>query len=63
MYSADTSGCVNNGRLTVDIRERNPFFGTMLENEYAYQSYYSETAYFISGLVRKILGATAREPS
>jgi hypothetical protein len=48
---------VSSGKLTVDVTEHNPFFGTMLENEYAYQSYYSETAYFISGLVRKILGA------
>ena len=31
---------VDAGKLTVDVRDRNPFFGTMLENEYAYQSYY-----------------------
>ena len=46
---------VNEGRLTVDISAGNPFFGTMLDNEYAYQSYYSETAYFISPLVRRVM--------
>ena len=47
---------VRGGRLTVDVTQSNPFFGTVLENEFVYQSYYSETTYFMSGFLRKVLG-------
>lgn len=48
---------ITKGALTVDVRTHNPFYGTMLQNEYAYQSYYSETTYFISGIVRKVISS------
>jgi hypothetical protein len=43
------------GRRTVDVTDGNPFFGTVLDNEWVYQSYDSETTYFVSGLLRRLL--------
>jgi hypothetical protein len=42
-------------RRTVDVTEGNPFLATVLDNEWVYQSYDSETTYFISGLMRRLL--------
>lgn len=53
---------INRGSLNVDVTHHYPFFGTVLENEFVYQSYYSETTYFVSGLVRKLLLATPQQP-
>jgi hypothetical protein len=49
---------VNSGTLSVNVASHNPFYGTMLHNEYAYQSYFSETTYFIPSVVRKVLSST-----
>jgi hypothetical protein len=43
------------GAPNVDVSQNNPFFGTVIDNEFVYQSYYSETTYFMSGILRKIL--------
>lgn len=45
---------LRDGRLTIDVRSGNLFFGTRLENEHVFQSYASETSYFISPLLRRI---------
>ena len=50
---------ISRGSLTIDVRERNPFFGTSLQNEYVYQSYYSETTLFITGLLVKVMPVAA----
>lgn len=41
-------------RLTIDVTNNNPFFGTVLDNEFVFQSYWNEKSYFISGFTRKI---------
>jgi hypothetical protein len=43
-------------QLSVSVAEHNPFFGTVLDNEFVFQSYWSEDTYFISGFARRILG-------
>jgi hypothetical protein len=53
---------MKSGRRTVDISEGNPFFGTVLDNEFVYQSYDSETTYFISGFMRKVLASSGGSP-
>jgi hypothetical protein len=50
---------VSKGRLSVNVAGHNPFYGTMLHNEYAYQSYFSETTYFIPSVVRKVLSSSS----
>lgn len=52
---------VDQGRLTIDVTGGNPFSGTVLENEFVYQSYYSETTYFVSGFLRNVLLASKNE--
>jgi hypothetical protein len=46
---------MRDGRRTVDVTDGNPFFGTVLDNEFVHQSYDSETTYFISGVMRRLL--------
>ncbi len=50
---------IRDGRGRVDVTAGNPFFGTVLDNELVYQSYYSETTYFISGLMWKVLNPSS----
>jgi hypothetical protein len=46
---------IRDGRRTVDVAAGNPFFGTVLDNEFVHQSYDSETTYFISGVMLRLL--------
>jgi hypothetical protein len=46
---------IRDGQPTVSVTTGNPFLGTVFEDEFVYQSYYSETTYFISGVIRKVL--------
>lgn len=46
---------VQDSRLNVDVAQHNPFFGTMLDNEFVFQSYYAETTYFLTRLVFDIV--------
>ena len=41
--------------MAIDVTNDNPFFGTELNNEFVYQSYWNERSYFVSGLMRKLL--------
>jgi hypothetical protein len=50
---------IRDGARTVDVAKGNPFFGTELADEVVYQSYASETTYFISGVMRKLLTSEA----
>jgi hypothetical protein len=53
---------VKEGKLTIDVTPGNPFIETVLENEYAYQSYFSEKMYFLSGLTRKLFPLDEERP-
>jgi hypothetical protein len=39
----------------IDVRKANPFYGTVFDNEFVFQSYYSETTYFIDSLVLNVI--------
>ncbi len=47
---------VEENRSVIDIQKINPFFGTIFRNELVYQSYYAETNYFMSGIVKRLFG-------
>jgi len=51
---------VQSGRLEIDVGEKNPIYGTVFDNQLAFQSYYNEKCYLISSIVKKIL--TLPEP-
>jgi hypothetical protein len=46
---------VRDGRLEMDVSERNPFYGTVFDNQLVFQSFYNEKCYFASPLVKEIL--------
>jgi hypothetical protein len=46
---------VREGRLEMDVGEKNPFFGTVFDNSLVFQSYYNERCYFATPLIKKIL--------
>ncbi|MEO5374376.1 MAG: ATP-binding protein [Alphaproteobacteria bacterium] len=50
---------VEAGRKQIDVRENNIFQSTMLENDFAFQSYHNEHTYFIDGLAEKVVRAVA----
>lgn len=54
---------VRNGRLEMDVGEKNPFYGTVFDNLLVFQSYYNEYCYFASPLVKKILALTDAGPT
>lgn len=43
------------GRLTMNVATQNPVYGTVFDDQFVYQSYYSETTYLISGVSRSIV--------
>lgn len=51
---AEIRKAIDQGRLTIDVAAHNPFFGTVLDNEFVFQSYWSEHTYFISSFTRNI---------
>ena len=51
------------GTVNVDVTKQNPFYGTLLENQFVYQSYFSETTYYIPGLVSKIVPSLPATPT
>nr|VFK22818.1 MAG: hypothetical protein BECKLFY1418C_GA0070996_11285 [Candidatus Kentron sp. LFY] len=53
---------IANNQLSIDVARHNPFFGTVLDNEFVFQSYWSEHSYFISGFTRKILSTPESIP-
>jgi len=46
---------VNEQRFTIDIETTNPFYSTVFDNEFVFQSYYRETTYFMDTLVTKVI--------
>jgi hypothetical protein len=46
---------VRNERFSITVMESNPFHNTELENQFLFQSYSSESSYFMSGIVRKVV--------
>jgi hypothetical protein len=45
------------GRLEMIVGQTNPFFGTVFDNLFVFQSYYNEQCYFTSPLVKRIFAA------
>jgi hypothetical protein len=48
---------VEEGRSTVDVRLENPFYQTVFNNEFVFQSYYQETTYFMDELTFRVVSA------
>jgi hypothetical protein len=46
---------VKAGRLELEIKERNPFYATVFDNLFVFQSHYNEQCYFATPLLREIL--------
>ena len=48
---------VREGRSNIDVKADNPFYRTVFDNEFVFQSYYQETTYFMDDLTFKIVRA------
>lgn len=45
----------NNGQARVSIQDVNMFSNTPIDNAFVFQSYYAETVYVMTGMIRRMI--------
>ncbi len=48
-------GAIQSGKMVITVADSNPFHGTAFDNQFVFQSYHNEKAYFAAPIIRKIL--------